>query len=520
MEEDSKYFNENKDFDYNNGHSENDNESYRENKALFYDLIEIYNMKKRENNNINNRIINENENIRQNCNDNLAPIFNRNLNHIQATNENNIGYQPQNPNFHQNIQPPPYLNPNYNQIIMPNFIPSYILIPNIICVGMPPHGYLDSRIPFQNGLGLPPNFNNQFPGPNYLSQSQNLPNMAPFFWQNFNKDNLIQMKNNNKSNFVIRENDEINRNNMKLNQINNQDIFNSNIIYFPKYKSDLDFRNLCLPDIRNKILNIAQNYNYSLTKEEERMLFDPNIILNNDTVFINEYMFYSPFRISLYAPHIIRGKNGIISLLLSKDLNISDFQCDKYYKKNNNNIFLKTLIKRIKEYNKLRKNKGAIDDDNYNEKIFGFNFNINNNNFYLYSTLDEDIISNKLKEIHQNKNDNNIDYFEELTFEELIIYTILERLEYKYELLPNIIYYEYYLTINGDRVIFDNNNDLTGYSNIDYVIYSKCDYIYNKDKTPLIIKERYRLNGMENEVQFEIKKDTLYFYITIIFRLY
>jgi hypothetical protein len=99
-------------------------------------------MKKRENNNINNRIINENENIRQNCNDNLAPIFNRNLNHIQATNENNIGYQPQNPNFHQNIQLPPYLNPNYNQIIMPNFIPSYILIPNIICVGMPPHGYL------------------------------------------------------------------------------------------------------------------------------------------------------------------------------------------------------------------------------------------------------------------------------------------------------------------------------------------------------------------------------------------
>jgi hypothetical protein len=322
------------------------------------------------------------------------------------------------------------------------------------------------------------------------------------------------MKNNNKSNFVIRENDEINRNNMKLNQINNQDIFNSNIIYFPKYKSDLDFRNLCLPDIRNKILNIAQNYNYSLTKEEERMLFEPNSILNNDTVFINEYMFYSPFRISLYAPHIIRGKNGIISLLLSKDLNISDFQCDKYYKKNNNNIFLKTLIKRIKEYNKLRKNKGAIDDDNYNEKIFGFNFNINNNNFYLYSTLDEDIISNKLKEKHQNKNDNNIDYFEELTFEELIIYTILERLEYKYELLPNIIYYEYYLTINGDRVIFDNNNDLTGYSNIDYVIYSKCDYIYNKDKTPLIIKERYRLNGIENEVQFEIKKDTLYFFIS------
>ena len=202
-------------------------------------------------------------------------------------------------------------------------------------------------------------------------------------------------------------------------------------------------------------------------------------------------------------------------MLLSKDLNVSDFQYVEYNKNNNNDIFLKTLIKRIKEYNKLRKNKGVLDDDNYNEKIFGFNFNVNNNYFYLYSTIDEDIISNKLKENYQNRNDNgnNMDYFEELTFEELVIYFILERLEYKYELLPSIIYYEYYLTINGDRVIF-SNKDLTGYSNIDYVIYSKCNCKYNKDETPLIIKERYRLNEMENEVQFEIKNDTLYFFIS------
>ena len=463
---------------YNNGNIENDsdNKRYRENMNMnmnrFYNPNENYNMNKRENNNINNIMINENiRQTRQNFNDNIGLMFNRNLNQIQEPKENNAQYQPQNTNYHQSI--PSDINPNW----VPNFIP--------ILVGIPLH--LDSRLPFQNNLGLPPNLISQIPAPNYLSQNQIIPNMVPYQIQN------------NQSRFEIRENNEINRNNMQLNE---QDNSNGNIIYFPKYKSNLDFRNLYLPNIRNRILNVAQNYNYNLTEKEKRMLFDDNIVLSSDTIFINEYMFYSPYRISLYAPHIIRARNDITSLLLSKDLNFSDFQYAEYYEKNNNFTFLMTLLKSIKEYND--------DDNDYNEKIFGFDFNVKNNYYYLYSTIDEDIISNKLKENHQNQNDKD---FEELTFEELIIYMILERLKFKYELLPRIIYYEYYLTINGDRVIFGNNDHPTGYSYIDYVIYSKCDCIYNKNESPLIIKERYKLNSMENEVEFEIKKDTLYFFI-------
>ena len=256
----------------------------------FYNPNENYSMNKRENNNINKRLINEN--IRQILNDNLP---NRNLNHIQEPNENNFGYQAQNPNYQQNISPPANLNPDYNQIRIPNFIPPYILSPIIVTVGIPLHEYLDSRISFQKGLGLPPNFINQIPIPNFLSQTQNLPNM--------DQDNLFPMKNNNKSNFVIRDNNEINRNNIRLDQLDKLDNCNDNIIYFPEYKSNFDFKNLYLPDIRNKILNIALNNNYSLTKEEERMLFDPNIVLSNDTIFINEYMFYSPLEFQ-YMLHI------------------------------------------------------------------------------------------------------------------------------------------------------------------------------------------------------------------------
>ena len=186
----------------------------------------------------------------------------------------------------------------------------------------------------------------------------------------------------------------------------------------------MDFRYLNFPDIRNKILIIAQNYNYHLTKEEERVLFDDFYILSNDTIFINEYLFYSPNRISLYAPHIIKGRNYIVSLLLSKKLFLTDFQFSELYKKFKKiekieieiDLFLKTLVNRIEAYN-----NGV----NYNEKIFGFDFNVYNNYYYLYSTIDDDIISIKLKE---NKN---VDYFDELTFEELIVYKILERLEKK-----------------------------------------------------------------------------------------
>ena len=199
---------------YNNGNFENDNERYRENMNMnrFYNPNENYNMNKRENININNIMINENiRQTRQNFNDNIGLMFNRNSNQIQEPKENNAQYQPQNTNYHQSI--PPDINPNYHQNRVPNFIP--------ILVGIPIH--LDSRLPFQNNLGLPPNLISQIPAPNYLSQNQIMPNMVPYQMQN------------NQSRFEIRENNEINRNNM---QINEQDNSNGNIIYFQKYKSN------------------------------------------------------------------------------------------------------------------------------------------------------------------------------------------------------------------------------------------------------------------------------------------
>jgi len=463
MEED---FSENENFDYNNGNIEKNNERYKDN------INKIYNPIENNINNIQSRMINENINqISQNMQGNLPFNLMGNLNQIQEPNMHDIPYPPQNPIM-------PNLNPN---IIVPNFNPSYIPGPN----GMP----------FLNAILLVPMcFNNQFPAQNYLNQGQIIPNMPPPYFDQ--KLNLIPMSNNKN----------IEGNN--INQINMQDNSNNNIIIFlPDYKSDMNFRYIYFPDIRNKILIIAKNCNYHLTKEEERVLFDDFYIMSNDTIFINEYLFYSPCRISLYAPHIIRGRNDIVSLLLPKKLFLSDFQFSEFYKKFKkiekienfeieNDLYLKTLENRIQAYN-----NGV----NYNEKIFGFDFNVNNNYYYLYSAIDDDIISNKLKE---NKNE---DYFDELTFEEFIVYKILERLENKYELLPRILFYEYYLTLNGERVIF-SSQVLPGFSDFDYVIYSKCDCIYNKDETPLIIKERYRHNGMEKEIQLEIKSDTLYFF--------
>ena len=53
------------------------------------------------------------------------------------------------------------------------------------------------------------------------------------------------------------------------------------------------------------------------------------------------------------------------------------------------------------------------------------------------------------------------------------------------------------------ELFLENNDHPTGYSYIDYVIYSKCDCIYNKNESPLIIKERYKLNAMEKEVHLK-----------------
>ena len=85
-----------------------------------------------------------------------------------------------------------------------------------------------------------------------------------------------------------------------------------------------------------------------------------------------------------------------------------------------------------------------------------------------------------------------MNYLEDLTLEELILFIILDKLKNNYEVLPRIIFYEQFLTINNDKIIL-RNKEQTGYSEIDYIIYSKNDYNY-KDEIPFIFQTCYYYN--------------------------
>ena len=320
-------------------------------------------------------------------------------------------------------------------------------------------------------------------------------------------------------------------------KLNNMKILN-NIIA-------IKFQDLKLPDITNRISERIKIINYKLTNEDKIILkANDDNIKSKDKIFYNKCMFYSSNKISLYCPHIIKTSNDIISIYLTeeqKKLNLSDFQYKDYYKNINNDIFLDLLKKRINQFNHFKKNKGIIEDNNYNDKIFGFNRNVTENNYYLYSIMDKEIILNKLKIINYNellKNltarssqmsdtktysnvyyevfNKNMDFLKGLTYEELILYIILDRLENKYETLPRIIFYEYYLTINGEKVVVSDKIQ-PGYSELDCIIYSKCNQVY-VDENPLIIQKKYNYDYNNNNtinssnLNFEIKENTLYFF--------
>jgi hypothetical protein len=75
------------------------------------------------------------------------------------------------------------------------------------------------------------------------------------------------------------------------------------------------------------------------------------------------------------------------------------------------------------------------------------------------------------------------------------------------------LFYEYYLTINGEKVVVSNKIK-PGYSEVDYAFYSKCDYIFKEE--PLIVQKKYQYNNIYNNLSFsngnlEIKDNTLYF---------
>ena len=205
---------------------------------------------------------------------------------------------------------------------------------------------------------------------------------------------------------------------------------------------------------------------------------------------------------SLYLPHILKDKKDITSIFLNenqKQLSIYDFQY--MYSHKDEHIFKKLLEKRVSQFN----------DGNFDKTIYGFHEN------YMYTMMDKEIVENKLKktdmkmlkekllpnksEIYSlnsnkpSKNEeyiiltNNIKYLERLSFEQTILYGILTRLN-EYTQLPNIIFYECYMNINGERIIKSNEKILPGYQEIDYAFYSVKDFCFEGKRFSIICSIR------------------------------
>jgi hypothetical protein len=79
----------------------------------------------------------------------------------------------------------------------------------------------------------------------------------------------------------------------------------------------------------------------------------------------------------------------------------------------------------------------------------------------------------------------NMNFLKGMSYEELILYIILNKIGDNYEIFPRILFYEYYLTINGEKVVVSIKIE-PGYSEDDYAFYSKCDYKYEEE--PFIVQ--------------------------------
>jgi len=148
-----------------------------------------------------------------------------------------------------------------------------------------------------------------------------------------------------------------------------------------------------------------------------------------------------------------------MTLFLPEELNLSDFLYKDHRKiiNKDNDVFLDLLILRINQFNDYVKKDRKFTDEKYDEKIFGFNKNISGDKFYLYSIMDEEIISERINnynintlienltgvkskiDISQKPNayncyeiiSRNKNILKDLSYEELILYTILNKIEKK-----------------------------------------------------------------------------------------
>ena len=575
---------------FNENQNERDNQNFQEEDDKYdvkdninsepfnpYQYKECFNLYRTQNNNENiNQIgLNRKDNLNRNLNlnpknePNINEVFNQTQNPF-LNNQLNI-----NPLIHQNTMPNIY--PVLNRTIRPMSVPflqPFYIEPNanqINAVDEYSNNYT------QNNVGFAQNLDNYLLN-QYNYYKSNMDQILQFFMQQnkiinndlFNRNILLNSPNINtfsqKSNLSMANKGNI-LNQSEFNRYNNNIIPNENIknntntykenkrrnktnaflqlnkINTPEHQFIMfnntitDLNNLKLPDITKNIIDkVKEKFGREITDEEKKLLNGDDINQDNK-IYFNKYMFYSSNKISLYFPHILKEKNDITSILLSNEkLDKFDFQYTYFDDKIYEDIFLLLLQKRIDEYNNYVKKDGKIVDDKYNEKIFGFNTDKNGNS-YLYTTMDEEIILEKLKENNtiilknnligrqsqissQNRSsylseifNYNMNYLQGLTFEELIFYIILDKLNKKYEVFPRILFYEYFLTINNDRIILANIN-LPGYSEIDYVLYSNitCDF---REENPLIVQTCYSYNvykESKKDIDFKIIRNTLYFF--------
>ena len=297
-----------------------------------------------------------------------------------------------------------------------------------------------------------------------------------------------------------------------------------------------NFEDIKFPTISDKDIEERINIiNYKKTEEDNKLI---EIIKNydfssfsRDKFDFGKNIFYSHNKMSLYSPHVLKEKKDITSIFLNEDqkkYSIYDFQY--IYSHLNKHIFKDLLEKRI-----IQLNNKEMD-----EKKYGFYNN------YMYTIMDKKIVEKKLndtnifklkQELLANKSEkyyfsnfnkdrkdddklfifsDNIEYLKGLSYEEVMLYIILDRLE-NFIQLPNIIFYECLMNIMGQTIIISDKNLQPGYQKIDYVLYCNQNFYFDQKESPFYVQSEYYYNGNEfmknnDGYVFKMYQNRLYFF--------
>ena len=436
-----------------------------------------------------------------------------NINFNPPKNNNNNKIINRSKNFNKNKRYNKF-NPNMNNNLN-----------NLQAHGFPPFSYYPTNYPIFYGYpsflpyGLYPPY---LPYPPYLNQSN-----SPI-------TNMNEKEYRNQINLINESKDLIIDNNMFLPNIKKNEVIYVSTNEKETENTDKNYYHLCnFEPIKNEDIIIALKKNNIDSKNIEEVINKmESENKTNKRFYLNDGLFYSKEKMSIYFPHLIKNKkiNGSISIFLPNDdinLKEKDFQYSNYTEIED--IFLLTLKKRIEQFNL-----------NETSEDFGFFYN-SDSVPYLYTKIPEEIIGNKLKSTNINDLKANLlgnlsssidtsytnsslgyitfksnsNYLKGLTFEQLILNIILNDIEYKE--LPRLILYEYFLNIKGERMMFisDDTKIYRGFNEMDFIFISFTNYKYEPELTGLNVLHYFEFKDRPiylNNSNFEIKKDTLYLF--------